>query len=173
MDDMATRAIIIGVNIFVTITIVTLILMMFNELGGVYGLVKNTETSISSRFSDIYSVYNGKSESGLGLLNTLKKFEDEGVTPIVIIYPSSTEIKEYITNYNIGRKEENKITESRYLKIMMEKSKLSAENFKNQYGENYDTLKLIGDFAYEDKYDVQVLETEQGLIMINYFRVSH
>ena len=66
---------------------------MFSQMGEIYGVVANTDTSISSKFDDIYSMYHGRTETGVGLLNTIKQFEQDKEYDVVINYPNSNEIR--------------------------------------------------------------------------------
>ena len=159
MDDITTRAIIIGVNIFVTITIVSLVIIMFSQMGDIYGVVANTDTSIASRFDDIYSMYNGRTETGVGLLNTIKQFEEDNEYLVVIKYPKSNEIRTYLEDYNKSKNEENKKREAEYLKELIQNEKKAIE----LYGRKY---------RYEDKYNVTVSESENGILEINFDEVN-
>ena len=93
MDDIAVRTVIIGVNIFVTVLIVTIVVIMFFQMGEIYGVVATTDTSIYNKFDDIYSIYHGKVESGVGLLNTIKKFEENPDQYVIIEYPGFVEVR--------------------------------------------------------------------------------
>lgn len=154
MDDISTRAIIIGVNIFVTITIVSLLIVMFSQMGEIYGLVSTIDTSISSRFSDIYSMYHGRTETGVGLLNTIKTFEEDNEYQVVIRYPGDEAVREKLANDNIGRDEQEQKRESQYLKELIINN-TSIKGFT---------------YEYEDRYDVTVYETEEGILEINFVR---
>lgn len=137
MDDITTRAIVIGVNIFVTLAIVSIIIVMFFQMMQIYGTVRDTDTSIYTTFNNITSMYSGRTMNGLGLLNTIKKYENKTDENIIIIYPGSNDIKEYVSN--------NNLREASYLKSLMESNK---------------------DYSFEKKYDVVVEEIEQDKIAI-------
>lgn len=142
MDDITTRTVIIAVNIFVTITIVSLVIVMFFQMKDIYKIVLQTDTSIYDKFDDVFSMYHGKTETGIGLLNALKRYED-GTEDVIIKYPKSEQIREYIDN--------NNLREATYLKGLMEDNK-SFEGEK---------------FKYEDKYNVtvEILENSQAQIV--------
>jgi len=152
VDDIPVRAIVIGVNIFVTITIVSLLIIMFSQMGDIYGVVINTDTAISSRFDDIYSMYHGRTETGVGLLNTIKTFEEENEQNVVIKYPGSESIRNYLSNYNQAKDEEHQKRESQYLKELIESK-------SRDYGSVY---------RYEDRYSVTVSESDDGKLEINF-----
>ncbi len=156
MDDVATRAVVIGVNIFVTITIVTLVIVMFFQMGEIYGTVANTDTSIYSKFDDVYSMYHGKVESGIGLLNALKKQEDNNDTKVIITYDNADIVRQRLDAYNKTKTAEEQKRESVYLKeLMTGKQKISTVNYK-----------------YEDRYNVTVEEGENGVLIIRYDRID-
>lgn len=137
MENITTRAVVIAVNIFVTISIVTIVIVMFFQMQDIYGIVATTDTSIYNAFDNVYSMYNGRTMTGLGLLNTIKKYEDKTQENILIKYPGSAEIKKHIEDTN-GR-------EAVYLKSLMEIGK---------------------EYKYETKYNVTVVTSEQGQITI-------
>jgi len=140
VDNITTRAIVIAVNVFITIAIVSIVIIMFFQMQEIYGVVAKTDNSIYSTFDNVYSMYNGRTMSGLGLLNTIKKYEDKTEENIVINYPGSDSIKEYVSV--------NNIRESVYLKSLMEDN--------------------IG-YRYEDKYNVTVDTAQQGLVTLIVF----
>ena len=76
MDDTSTRAINFAVALIVTLVVVTLVVASFSKIKEVYKLTKNTDISLHGRFENIYQTYDGKELNGMGLLNTIKKFED-------------------------------------------------------------------------------------------------
>ena len=143
MDDITTRTIVIAVNIFVTITIVSLVAIMFFQMREIYGVVATTDTSIYNKFDDVYSMYHGKVETGIGLLNALKKYEDNNDRQITIKYNGSDKIRE-----NLGQDER----EAQVLKELMKKN-------ETKYGTT---------FRYEDKYDVIVIDGENESIIIEF-----
>lgn len=141
MDDITTRTIVIAVNIFVTIIIISLLVTMFFQMKNIYGAVASTDTSIYNKFNEVYSMYNGKVETGMGLLNTLKKYEEETETDIIITYDGYENIRDMC--------EKNGKREVDELKKLMEK------------GTNY---------KFEDKYNVAVSNLEDGTIIIDFDR---
>lgn len=143
MDDITTRTIVIAVNIFITITIVSLVIIMFFQMKEIYGVVAKTDTSIYNKFDDVYSMYHGKVETGIGLLNALKKYEDSTDGQVIIKYTGSDNIRK-----NLGPDEREVVR----LKELMQKNKTFA-------GIKY---------RYEDKYDVTVTYEENGSITIDF-----
>ncbi len=140
MEDITTRVIVIAVNIFVTIAIVSLVIIMFFQMQDIYGVVAKTNTSIYERFNNVYSMYNGRTMTGLGLLNTIKKYESKTDQNITVSYPGSGEVKDYALK--------NNIRESVHLKSLME----------NEDG-----------YKYENKYNVTVETSDNGQITIRFY----
>lgn len=155
MDDSTTRVVIIATNIIVTMVIVTLIVLSFSQMKEIYGMVNKTDNSIYNKFNDIYSMYNGRVESGIGLLNTLKKYEEAEDEQIVIMYPNATEIRSEIKGLNETRVRYEQIREATYLKDMM-------KNNKTYNGITY---------KYENKYNVTVTNGTNGKIIINFEKI--
>lgn len=147
MDDITTRTIIIGVNIFVTIAIVSIIIVMFFQMQDIYKVVSSTDTSIYNKFDDVYSKYNGKTVTGVGLLNALKSYETNTETKIKIYYTDKEIIEKKLTDG--GR-------EVLVLKQEMENYKLGKKSY----------------FKYEDKYNVTVTE-ENGEYVITFDKIKY
>ncbi len=147
MDDITTRTFIIAVNIFVTLTIVSIIIVMFFQMQDIYKVVSSTDTSIYNKFDDIYSKYNGKTVTGIGLLNALKSYESNTEYKVTIDYTDSKLIRDTL-------KESQREVE--VLKAEMEKTK----NNKKSY------------FRYEDKYNVTVTE-ENGDFLIMFNKIKY
>lgn len=147
MDDITTRTIVIAVNIIVTLTIVSLIIVMFFQMQDIYKVVSSTDTSIYNKFDDVYSKYNGKVVTGIGLLNALKSYETNTETKITIYYTDKEMIEKKMTN---GERE------VLVLKQEMENSKMGKKSY----------------FRYEDKYNVSVTE-ENGDYVINFNKIKY
>ena len=143
MDDITTRTIVIAVNIFVTIAIVSLVIIMFFQMREIYGVVATTDTSIYNKFDDVYSMYHGKVETGIGLLNTLKKYEDNNDTQVII--------REYV--------QANEKREVTYLKDLMKKN----ETHKPGGGHK---------FRLENKYDVIVEDNDDQTVTIRFQSIN-
>lgn len=156
MDDITTRAVIIGVNIFVTITIVSLVIIMFFQMGDIYGIVASTDTSIYNKFDDVYSMYHGKVESGIGLLNALKKQEESGDKYVIIEYNNADIVRRQLSNFNKGKPVDNQKRESVYLKELMT-GKQRIVNLS---------------YRYEDKYNVTVTEGENGVLIVRFDKIK-
>lgn len=156
MDEISTRAVVIGVNIFVTIAIITILVTMFFQMTEIYGVVNRVDTSIHEMFDDVYSMYDGKVETGIGLLNAIKKYEDNNDTTIQIKYPKSQELRNEIEKYNKTAIDSNKKREATELKKLMEQNK----TYKGEM------------FRYENKYNVIVTEGKNGIVTIEFIRIN-
>lgn len=73
MDNITNKAIIIAVGIFVTIAITSGILTSINEMKNIYQKVYETDTSITSRFSE-FDKYDGTEVTGIEFANAVKKY---------------------------------------------------------------------------------------------------
>jgi len=141
MDDITTRTIIIAVNIFITIAIVSLVTITFFQMKEIYGVVATTDTSIYNKFDDIYSMYHGKEETGIGLLNALKKYEDSKEQKVIITYNGYQEVR------NELKENEREVVK---LKELMKQGK---------------------DYNFEDRYNVTVSEIDNEILNIDFSRV--
>lgn len=126
-----------------SILIFSLLVITFSQMQKIYGLVATTDNSISSTFNNIYDMYNGRTMTGLGLLNTVKKYEEARTEKIVVAYPGSDTIKEHISK-------NGNIRESVYLKSLMEDS---------------------GQYKYETKYNVTVDVTNDNTTIISFVEI--
>ncbi len=143
MDDTSTRAINFAVALIVTLVVVTLVVASFSKIKEVYKLTKNTDISLHGRFENIYQTYDGKELNGMGLLNTIKKFEDATDLVESITYPSSSTVK--ATAQAQGKRESTLLKE--YLK---QNKKVGTHTF-----------------TFSNKYKVEVKEVS-GKTVINF-----
>ncbi|MBR6688474.1 MAG: hypothetical protein IKL68_00455 [Clostridia bacterium] len=142
MEDSSTRAINFAVALIVTLIIVSLVVTSFSKVKEIYSLTKNTDNAIHSGFDNIYEIYDGKELNGMGLLNTVKKFEEDNEIVSEVRYPSSNIVKGRVGSD--GR-------ESTLLKQYMQDNEYV-------YGHRY---------SFERMYKVEVKE-ENGKIIINF-----
>lgn len=143
MEDVTIKAIVIGVNIFVTLTILTIIIIMFSQMGQIYGIVATTDNSISSTFDNVYAMYDGRTMTGLGLLNTVKKYEGNTKPKVVVAYPGHATVKEHVLNNGT-------IRESVYLKQLMEID--SSYHYETKYNVSVDMIdEITAVIIFEEK----------------------
>ncbi len=142
MDALSTKVVIIAVSLFITVSIATALFAMFSQMKEIFGFVDETDTDIYSQFDNIYAMYDGRKDTGVGLLNVVKKYE----------YTDQNIVVEYFKRDNIESvAEANGQRPSQKLQELMEGNK-----------------KFQGElFSYENKYDVKVYEYN-GDIIIRY-----
>ena len=148
MEDISTKTIVIAVNIFVTIGIVSIVVIMFFQMQDIYGVVYSTDNAISGQFDDLYTMYNGRVVTGIGLLNAIKKYEDVTEGSIVIEYPGSSYIKQAA--------KDSDTREVTYLKNLM-KDGTSHRGYI---------------YKYEYKYNVTVINLDDGNTKIKFTKIS-
>lgn len=145
MSDTTTRTIVIATNILITIVIVSLIFGMFGKMKEIYGIARETDNSISASFDSVYETYNGKKENGLGLLNTIKKYEDDPKSNIKIVYPGCETVRALAK------------TEGKREAVILKNSMEGIET-------------RISGYSYEKKYNVRVVEdqTQEAVYIITF-----
>lgn len=141
MEDAATKAITIAVSLFVTLVIVSLVVASFGEIKQVFVLTKNTDISIHSQFENIYQIYDGKELNGMGLLNTVKKFEDDTDIVSSVEYPGKNNV------------------------LAAKKDKRESEKLKEYLDSNKKEKGII--YRYENQYRVEVKE-DNGKTIIKF-----
>lgn len=155
MDDVTIRAVIIGVNIFVTLTILTLLIVMFSQIQEIYGLVVEVDNSIYNKFDNVYSMYDGKIETGIGLINAVKRHEDNNEYSVIIKYPRCEELRAEINSHNLSNLPTNQKREATELKLLMEQNK----TYKGEV------------FRYENKYTVTVTNGENETVIVEFIKI--
>jgi hypothetical protein len=128
MEDTSTKAISFAIGIFVTMIIVTLVVASFSKIKEAYTLTKNTDIDIHSQFDSLYLTYDGKELNGMGLLNTVRRFEDDINIVEFVDYPGRTNIKNLAST--------NGIRESEQLKKFLDQNKLYGGvryKYENEY----------------------------------------
>lgn len=129
MEDVAVKAVVIGTSIFVTLVILSLVFVSFNQMKEIFSLVQDTDTSIHTEFDnyvDKYTAaYHNKKLTGVDLLNALKKAEQEEGVQVVVIYDGYSRVR--------AKANENGERESQYLKkLMAENKKLNGIRYRYQ-----------------------------------------
>lgn len=87
---MSNKALIIAVSLLVTMTIASAVLLIINQVTGVYRTVYETDTSIQSNF-DEFDAYDGAVKNQLDLLNVAKKYKD--ATNVFVTLNSQDNVK--------------------------------------------------------------------------------
>lgn len=93
MEDVSPKALIFAVSLFVTMVVVSLVVVTFGKIKEIYAMTKNTDNSIHASFENIYQTYDGKELNGMGVLNTVKKFEEENDVVSEVRYPAYASIR--------------------------------------------------------------------------------
>lgn len=73
MENSANKAIMIGVGIFVTVAITSGILFSINQMKNIYSNVYETDTSMTSRFSE-YDAFDNTIVTGVDVINAINKY---------------------------------------------------------------------------------------------------
>lgn len=82
MDILSNKAILISAGILISIAIMTAVLVTVNQVKKAYGLVNNADVSALKEFDDIIIEYSGTEMNGTDLVNTVKRFENNGYITI-------------------------------------------------------------------------------------------
>lgn len=93
MDNTTNKALMIGVSLFVTVMVASGVIGVVNQIKKVYAGVYNTDTNISTRFSE-FTKYEETNRTGLDMINTANKYYNDN---LVIV-----EYKGRILNNNEG-----------------------------------------------------------------------
>lgn len=103
MDEIAVKTLIIGVGIFVTILITTVIIGEFFQINQIYKSVGETDVSFESRFNELDKFNDSTNEfNGLDVRNYIKKYEDNASIDVCV-----NDVCEDINIDNICNKESN------------------------------------------------------------------
>lgn len=85
MNELSVKAIVIGVSIFVTVIILTVIVFEFTEIQRLYSNVAQTDVSFESRLDEFDKYRDSNNDfNGLDVRNTLKKYEYESQVSVCV-----------------------------------------------------------------------------------------
>ena len=76
MGEAASRAISLGVGIFVTLLIASGVIFIFSQMQEVYSQVSSTDTNIAAQFGE-YAMYDNTTITGLEVINCANKYYNE------------------------------------------------------------------------------------------------
>lgn len=105
MDEIVTKAIIIGVSIFVTLLIVTVLIFEFTQIRSVYKITAETNVTFEERL-DEFDKYRDSNNyfNGLDVKNTIEKYKNDDTVDVCIKSGESINCSDSITinkdNYN-------------------------------------------------------------------------
>lgn len=96
MDEISTKAVIIGVSIFVTVVVITVLVLEFTQIKGLYKITAETNVSFEDRL-DEFDKYRDSTNifSGLDVVNTVGKYKKDDA---VQVYISDGSTKTFIEN---------------------------------------------------------------------------
>lgn len=78
MDQFATKAIVIGISIFVTLIIVTIVIAEFTEIKSVYKNVAETNITFENNLDELDKYRNAGNEfKGIEVNNTISKYKND------------------------------------------------------------------------------------------------
>lgn len=85
MDEIVTKAIIIGVSIFVTLLIVTVLIFEFTQISSVYKVTAETNITFEERLSE-FDKYRDSTNyfNGLDVKNTIQKYKNDKSVDVCI-----------------------------------------------------------------------------------------
>ena len=81
MDFMANKALLIAVGVFITLALTSGVLMVIDNIRIIYSQVYETDTNITSNFSE-FDKYDGSEFLGIDLKNTYKKYKDNNIVNV-------------------------------------------------------------------------------------------
>ena len=85
MDEISTRAIIIGVSIFVTLIIVTVIIFEFSQIQKVYKVTAETDITFEERLDEFDKYRDSNNDlTGIDLRNTVAKYNDDETVEVCV-----------------------------------------------------------------------------------------
>ncbi len=76
MGESASKAMMLGIGMLVTLVIASSIFSLFSQMRNIYNQVGNTNTDIMKGFGD-YPMYNNTEVTGLDVINCANKYCDE------------------------------------------------------------------------------------------------
>ncbi len=107
MDNTTNKALMIGVSIFVTVIVASGVIGVINQIKKVYAGVYNTDTNISSRFSE-FTKYEETDRTGLDMINTANKYYDNNL--VIVEYKGRILNNNEGLNYLKTEQDANRIT---------------------------------------------------------------
>ena len=85
MDELGSKAVMIGVAIFITLLIVTVVILEFEHISNIYGQVAETDISFEAHLDELDKFRNSNNEfSGLDVKNTFEKYRENGEIDVCV-----------------------------------------------------------------------------------------
>lgn len=107
MDEISSRAVVIGVSVFVTLVILTVILFEFNQIQNIYKDVGQTDISFENsldeldKYRDTNNIF-----SGLDVRNTVKKYKKNLNIKVCVMSDGEEQCDDNINVENLDYKKE-------------------------------------------------------------------
>lgn len=90
MDEISTKALIIGISLFITTVIITIVVFEFTTIRDLYKGVAETDISFDSQFDEFDKYRNSANIfSGLDVKNTSNKYKNNDLVEVCINDPST------------------------------------------------------------------------------------
>ena len=103
MDDISIKALIIGVSIFVTMLITTVVLFEFQQISNIYKGVAETDITFESRLDELNKYDDSNNEFyGLDVLNTVEKYRHEDTINVCLGEETWGLCKDVITDADVA-----------------------------------------------------------------------
>ena len=105
MDEIVTKALIIGVSIFITLIIVTVLILEFTQIKDIYRITAESNITFEQRL-DEFDKYRDSSNyfNGLDVKNTIEKYRNDKSVEVCIDEDGTIDCSDTITvpreNYN-------------------------------------------------------------------------
>lgn len=117
MDNTTNKALMIGVSLFVTVIVASSVIGVINQIKKVYAGVYNTDTNISSRFSE-FTKYEETDRTGLDMINTANKYYDNNL--VIVEYKGRMLNNNEGLNYLKTEQDANRITYDKKVRSSVE-----------------------------------------------------
>lgn len=149
MGYMSNKAIVIAVSLLITIAISSAVLLIINQVKGIYTSVYETDTSIRNGV-DEFDIYNSTVKNSLDLVNTVKKYKDRNDVTI--------KIENSVFSGSYGSIDEKKnlilqIEDDSYLNVKREDENISlnSDNSANIYDVSIDQSSGITNIIFKQR----------------------
>lgn len=156
MDYMSNKALVIAVSLIVTMMIASAVLYSVNQIINIYKQVYETDTSIKSAV-DEFDEYDGTVKTKLDLLNTAKKYIDNGS---VIVTTSNISAVVGDNNRKLDAAENNKVNT---------KNAIDALNRSLNVTEDEGRLSVGNLDEANKKYTTYVMKLSDGHVIVGFY----
>ena len=97
MDEIASKAIIIGVSIFVTLIIITVLIFEFTQIKDIYRVTAETDVTFEAKLNE-FDKYRDSNNyfNGLDVKNTIEKYKNDDTVDVCIKLGEETTCNDYV-----------------------------------------------------------------------------